>query len=411
METTQKYFESYKVKVTINKEDYSDSLTKIRLVSTLNHVYPLVNLSMTISPSDIILKSIYGQDPIFIDIILTNDMGITISELKLELMYIQSGFQMAMEPNNTEEKQQDRSYIEILTVCRNAYKTMTTLVNEIYEYQTLRTMITNLTNSQTDATVEYSTLGENTNKIDQVLIPPITYEEAIYYLDKTFGLYNGPMVLFCDISNKVHIRNLAKEISKKSNITIYYLSLDSKENDDIVKKCSDGEFFYTTIPITSNYVGNSRFSVLSSDIKYIVNPSDRLYSSIDINLTDLCKNYGVISNNRSIPFDSIMNRTKYIINNPGYSTNMRDTESFAISRISKSICDLSTLELSLTGFIKVARLLEVGRCVEFVPQIINYIPLSGKYILKTSDITFKQINNKEWATSANLYLFRTNKVI
>ena len=404
-------FENFQVFLEIGGTDYSDKIRRIRIGSALANVYPLVSLGLFIDSKDILKDQLFGQNPINLKLTLKQS-GFPRQEIVMELMYIQSNFGLAPETMNAEQNMSDRGGSQILTVCRQSYKTITGLVNEVYENKTIKEVIQDLTNKvNPGATLELVDEGINSEKIDQILIPPVTYIRAIKYLNDTFGIFNGPMAIFCNYENKVFITNLSKQINKSSHIVIFYVASNQTTSKEIMDKCTDGQHFYTSLPIQSGYEGNKKFSSVASDIHYITKPSDRLYSTVNMNLNDICKEYGVIFKNRDVKFDSSTSRERYEVDKPGYSTNNRDSESFAISGLSRMICNLSSLQVTLNGFLDIARFFDIGKTVLFAPYVDTYTELSGDYILRASDIVIQQVRNKEWGTSVNLYLFRTNKTI
>lgn len=403
-------FEDNRVDLFIGDKEYSENLRRIRVVNSLSHVYPFVILDLFIDAKEVIKDKIFGQEPLNVKITI-QDQNTEKDEIDLELMYIQSDINMVMENMAAEEKQSDRSINKFLTVCRKPYKTMTTLVNNVYENKSIREIVQSITNSlNTQATLEMTNRGENTEKIDQVLVPPLPYDKALLYLDRTFGFFNGPMTKFCKYDNNVHIKNLSSQMKEKSTIVIYYIATDNPNGGDIMTQCNDGIKFYSTYPIISKYIGNSKFTLIAPNLHFIVKPSDRLYSQVDINMPELSKEYGLVSTPRPILFDSIIDRERYITSHTGYSVDNRDDDHFAIANLSKEVSSLSSLNVTISGKMLLRNLLEPGATVEFIPGTAEYTPLSGRYILKASDITLRQVRNKEWRSSANLYLIRTNKL-
>ena len=119
--------------------------------------------------------------------------------------------------------------------------------------------------------------GENIEKIDQVLVPPLPYDKALQYLDQMFGFFNGPMTRFCKYDNTVYIKNLSSQMKEKTSIVIYYIATDDPKGGDTMTQCNDGVKFYSTYPVISKYIGNSKFTLIAPNLHFIVKPSDRLF--------------------------------------------------------------------------------------------------------------------------------------
>jgi hypothetical protein len=83
---------------------------------------------------------------------------------------------------------------------------------------------------------------------------------------------------------------------------------------------------------------------------------------------------------------------------------------FANSIMARQIIDLSTVQIGLEKSLPLINLLKVGEPVKLRCGTLEYIPLSGKYILKSSDINFTR-ETADWVSSCVVTLCRTNQYI
>ena len=241
----------------------------------------------------------------------------------------------------------------------------------------------------------------------QCCVPPTTLYKTIKELDKNFGLYAGVPAVFCQYNNVLQIMNLSSRIKKNYTIFIEHLTHQSKE-EDITKSMKDKKYFYTYDNLSTRYVGNSKFGVIGKTIKHIVLPSDQLSYTIEQNLSDICKTYGIVGQTKgevSYINTSVSNRTKYYIDNNGFET----SKVFAISNLSKKISDISRLSFSIERNLAIENLIKIGHCVKLQTKTQEHIDISGKYILFSSYINWNK--QAEWQTTAKLELIRTNKTI
>jgi hypothetical protein len=354
--------------------------------------------------NDIILTKLYGQDPIKLSIKLTREQSFVSEQLDFELMMIRNDYSITNKDQLSQNKQIDRTLINIITIPRKPFKTITNHVNNVYLNQTLRQIIQDLC-KKSNSTLIYDSDGENTQIIDQVLIPPTTLYKTIQYLDEKFGLYSGASIIFCQYDNKLYIKNLASKMNKNQTFTIYQLALDDKDNSKIISTCSDGKNFYTYAPIKNNYVGNQRFSTISKTTRFIAKPSDKLFTLLENDLQTICQKNGLISKNNNIDFDpELSNRITYEINETGYE----NSNTSIIANISKKISNLSTIIVGIERNLPILQLINVGESVKFNTKIIEHTNLSGKYILKSSDINFQK-QGGGWQTTCITNLMRTNQ--
>ena len=166
---------------------------------------------------------------------------------------------------------------------------------------------------------------------------------------------------------------------------------------------SGGDTFYTYDTITTDYSGNAKYASLASDFHHVVKPKDTLFVNINQTLDDIAKKYSVVYQNPNIDKDSQISRTRYYNEDTGYETE----ETLFNSRFGRQIADLSTVSLNIERNLPIHKLLDVGDCVEYKPQMIEYADLSGKYILWSSDIVFTRPS--VWTSTATINLIRTNK--
>lgn len=403
---------SYNLEVTIKgkKDPYTQDLRRVRIGSSIAAIYPTVELEMFISPKDMILDGIFGQDPITLSIQLKNQDGNISETTELELMFLRLAFEVPVTVKLANGQQEDRSVITVTTIVRQPYVTMTTLVNGVWggkgSQKTVKEIFEELVD-QAGATLEYDSEGENTESIDQVCIPPTILFRAFRYLNNTFGTHDGVPVAFCSYENVVRVINLSKRIKKSYAVHVTQLAsdLDRDEFEEISQKTTDGRHFYTQDNIQSDHIANSKFGVLGKNLVHIVKPRDTLYSTVEQSLDDVCSDYGLIDGSGEIPIDDNIERTKYYIGHTGYES----SEVFANSMVARQIYNLSSVSFEIERNIQIENLLKVGEPVKLKTLTSEYKDLSGKYILFSSDITWRRV--KDWETTARLELIRTNKTI
>jgi len=411
---------SYDFEMKIKDLDFSNDLTSVKILSSLSTAYQIVLLELLVDPSDLILNDIFGSDPINLHVHLLAQEAFPsgLEEVDLELMYLNSEFKLIEEVSSPTGFQKDRSPVTIATVCRQPFKTMNTLVNEVYAGTTIRQILTDLA-SQVQATIEYDSDHENTETLDQVCIPPTTFYKIIKendpgsddpfdgYLDKNFGLFGGVPGVFCQHDNKVYIKNLTAKMKKNQTFTVHQL-VSNSDNKEIIESSTDGKTFYTYNLINTDYSGNAKFAVLAPTLRYIGNPRDRLYNIIEQDLEDVCSTYGLICQNKTIPIDPNISKTSRIsYDNSG--TGYERSEILYDSKVSRAVADLSTISMDLEWNLPVLNLMNVGEPVKFSTKIVPYIDLTGQYILWSSELNFTKSGG--WESVARINLVRTNKKI
>jgi hypothetical protein len=327
-----------------------------------------------------------------------------LEQIEFDLMYINTEGEYTPVETSYESDQMERSIVRLKTICSKPYKTMSTKVNQIFYNQTPDSIITNLFTG-IEAELNYDAMGRSTLAIDQLLIPPTTLYRVIKYLNKTYGIFDGPLGLHCSYDNKVKVQNLAAKTRSAQKFTLHLLSTN-QDNTKIYEEDDPGSF-YTKQGLVSAYQANSIFASVAPTRRYIVKPSNALFQNIDINLQAFAGQYGVIEkNNPKIYFNSTTidatKRISYHKDQTGYNSD----QTFINSNLSSMVLDMTVATTQITGNLPTLNLMEVGELVKIKSHSDVDLKLSGAYILKGSDILFTK--QTTWESAANIYLSRTN---
>ena len=132
----------YDLKVTIKDLDYTNDVVEIVITSSLSTAYQVVDITFLLDSNDIILEDIFGGEPIKLQITLTREQEFPGPSINVELMYLTSSFQMVGKDKLSRETQKERSPFTIRTLIRKPFKTMATVVNDVFLGTNLSSVIT-----------------------------------------------------------------------------------------------------------------------------------------------------------------------------------------------------------------------------------------------------------------------------
>jgi len=395
---------TYDFTLRIGEVDYSSYLHRVEIRTATTIPYQHIFLDILMDPREVLLEDLFGHQPVKLIIRLKGKEPEMLEQIDFDLMYINTEGEFTPVETSYESDQMERSLVRFKTICSKPYQTMSTMVNQIFYNQTPDSIITSLF-AGTGAELNYDTAGRSKLAIDQLLIPPTTLYRVVNYLNKTYGIFDGPLGFHCSFDNKVKIQNLAAKTRTAQKFSLYLLA--TNQDNTKIYESDDPASFYTKVGITSAYQGNSVFAAAAPTRRYIVKPRDTLYKTIDINLQSFAKSYGVIEkNNPSIYFNSVTidpeKRISYHKDQTGYDTD----QTFINSNLSSTVLDMSVATTQITGNLPTLNLMEVGEMVKIISHTDVDLKLSGSYILKASDVLFTK--QTTWESSANIYLSRTN---
>jgi len=402
--------QSYDIQMVIGDLDYSNDLTRIQIVSSINTAYQIVTIDLTLDQQDILYKRLYGKDPIKLIIRYLgqsgNKGGHELEKITFELMQISDVSAVSTSAKNLTGNRKELTSVSLVTVPRKPFVTMMSMVNSIFSGKTPYEILTTLI-KKTNANVNFDTNNINKNRIDQVLIPPMTLYRAISYIDYQFGIYRGgpSNYGFCQYDNTVTIFNLNKKINSEVAFIVYHVAM-GVINEDLIKDINEGKKYVTYTNLESEYIGNSKICNIPKNIIYITKPTNSLYSKVKLDFDDICTANGVYSGKQpEIYHDDILDSRELVITG---HTGVDLSTSFAKSNIARMTVDFATMIVYLNRNMQIANLLRVGEAVALETQTAEYIDLSGNYIMKSSEITFSR-SARNWAAGAKLMLTRTNK--
>lgn len=402
----------FHIEATVKGKEITNDLRTVKIMSSLKTGYQIIYFTVEFDPTDVIMEDIWAGNPIKmkIQLIGTEQERIPSETLDLELQYLTSNSQAPSTTQTTASTTQykQRTLVGVYTVCRKPFKTMTTQINQKYENKTAREIIEDFVSTKTNAELHYDSDQENQDKIPQMFMPPTTLYKMIVSLDNNYGLYeNAPSNCgFCQYDNKLYIQNLKAKMNKKQTFTIYHLAQADRNNPKIIRKCNDGKKFYTYGQLLNTYSGTKKITTMGSTVVYTSYPKDKLYKTIELKMSDLYKEVGLIDGDAQYKEDKNVDNTRkrYVTSHSGNE----DSETFAKSKLAREIMGLSQVQIALEKSLKCFNLLKVGEPVKIDTKSAEYKGLKGKYILYASDISFTRQSN-EWIVSCIITCIRTNQ--
>jgi len=410
---------TYEFEVKIGSLDLTPDLYKLSILTSIQVPYQTVILDLFLDPNDVIVEKLYGQEPINLTARFIGDVSevLALERIKLVLLPITTEIDIPMYdqlPAESSPGYKERRAFTVTAVTSQPYKIMNTLVNDVFYGNDLFTAISDLASNLPQTTLNYDINDRNPEVLDQLLIPPTTMYQALKYLNRTIGIFNGIPAIYCSSDTTqpqnsiINIKNLTKKITSSHKFTVWQLATGA-DNSDIIKKSGDGKVYYTLNPLKTSYSGSSTFAAIAPTVRYIAKPKDTLFTEFDINLESFAKTYGIISKSNTIFFErQAIDAATRILYSKDHSGNDA-SQTYINANLSKAISELSTITLQVEQNLMLFNLMEVGEAVQLNSRMTSVSDLTGKYILKASTLDF--VKSKDWESSARLYLIRTNKII
>lgn len=247
----------------------------------------------------------------------------------------------------------------------------------------------------------------NDTKLKQLVIPPKSLIGCIRYLNDRYGIYKGPLFIYCDLENNINMWDVSK-IAKQDTLYSMYFLAPGKYDADILKKSSEEDnVFYTFKPLVIKNKTNT--SVMTKGYEHIVvkRPRNKFTDTVKKTLDDISQSFQTTTNPELI-FNTAAKSKKIIHTTVNANSNTDDqNDSYLTSKMASFIASASTVSFEIVGAkLPIKKLSSVGKCVEIIPQTTEYLPSGGKYIIGSSIISLTRNETGHYVCRADITCFR-----
>lgn len=246
----------------------------------------------------------------------------------------------------------------------------------------------------------------NPIEIKQAVIPPRSFIGCVRHINDKYGLFKGPMMVFCDLENSLNIWDITKASEQEILYTVDFLAMGA-DASEIMKKSTEGDNkFYTYNPLKVK--NNTNASMMKAGFEHILikKPRDKFTETVKKTLDDVAKGFKIIQNPALI-CNEVAKKNKIISNTTGYSSDDDSEDAYMTSKLASYIASCSTFSFRLNGNkLPIKKLCKVGACVELIPHITEYLKYSGKYIVGSSALKLSREETGHYSCSVEVTCFR-----
>lgn len=401
--------------------DKEGTIQFVRMISDIGEFTPKISIALDVPSTSIVLNHIYGETQLELTISTIESVGE--ESLVFNLIYMQSNVSLIpVTPLEEEGVGSDPPQrILITTYIKECYELMSTPVNTIYEELDGETAGMNPIDALKASLDEFGVTGYdidnrgiNEEVIDQLLVPPMTVATMIEYLHEKYGLYKGPLHRFCRWDAKeqkcvLKLHDYSQIIQDEAQISIFQLSAsqDDKQKEEQITEQNTEKFsqvFYTLNPVQSTHHTNMNLTKARYNKTQIIHPDDLLFHNIEYDMQKIADQYACTEFEKQLLVEeSVKNSKKYCTDLKGFFR----TEDALTSRMSNQIKNTFSIKVDLVRVLGFVHMIKVGYPAEFKPRPIGYQTYTGKYIIKSSDITWAKNQQYQWDCKASLVLFRS----
>lgn len=396
----------------IGKMDLSHRLTKIETAASVMSLFQYVILEFDIDQKNAILEKIYGQEEILLTIHLMTENMTILETIQYDLLCLNPKMDLTLKSPSDKPDHPQSGIMKITCVVRNAYNTMMTEVNKLIEDRDKKTpleAIQAILNDFSKVETDIKDKNANKEKIYQMIIPPMPLYKAVQYIDKSFGVFDGPLFQFCrkDVDGeKFQMWDLSKAMEDNEHYQVNFLTLGGDQQEEIKDTGSDDFHFYTREPVKQKYRGNEGLMLNSFRHSFISKPNDDLYHVVETTMEDIFNQNATTDGEKKMYINDLV-KNRHEVHNRHF-TGYEKTDNFAKSFLSRKISNLSEIEIKIDRNTRIANLTKLGIPIMLKMFVPEYTELQGKYVVSGYALTFNREAEQNFTCRARIKCFRGN---
>lgn len=287
----------------------------------------------------------------------------------------------------------------------DAVKIASETVNKIYTNKRLEDIIHDNFNK-----VSIETPFKNTDKIEQLVIPPMNKSKMIYYLDYYFGYTNSGTVYWFNDDDESRKENDLIMFSPKE-LSDYKLELlgvvhgNANEQVDVDLKSGDGKIKIHPVDAKLLFDDTRLRDSLLHSFRYVFvkHPEEQLYQLYQSNIEKLINKDTLVDKKfkRTLPKDFHNNYNFYSTHSGLKTSNIPYDNWFC------NTADLFNISTTLHGFVDTSLLIP-GKLINWKPKDINYLKYQGKFMMTTIIVTYRGHQYATWGQTTEIVMARSN---
>jgi len=389
----------------------------IRFLNSIKAIWPMIEIRFNADNQVFIEKNVYGKEPIKFKIWWSGDTGEDSGDsLTFELLYLEANLELPAkeEKNQTFENQKEsqKRYVVVSFLSKPSYLTMSTFVNRIWEEPTQKTpydIIKDMLDTYeiTDQKRRIIEDGKNEDKVQQMIIPPMTLRASIDYINQNYGIFKGPMFRYSNYAGQFLMWDLRKMYEKHKDSPWFKLHKSPshfetpgkfKQINDLAIQTEDNFVIYDRCE-TLHYA-NANIVRYGYDNIYVCHPHGDIAQFIKNDMETIVNDFGLWHSKPELKYDpDLKNRKIYFSDMKGFET--EDGYSGTINKdllsqdMATCIHDSASMKFVLYRNIKFPKSSKIGEVMYFQPysdhEKFKQSNYEGAYMVATSDIIFTRM--------------------
>jgi len=424
---------NYMLKLQYQNEDQLELdavIQRVEVFASLRTPYHSVKIQLLCNARVWAANQVYGRDDYSLLIIKMTEDQHPEAPVFLSLTCIHTDLPLTFKGQGTKNNDPySMDPVTIYCIVNSTFTLMNTPVNKWISEKTPVTpmeavdiLIANFLQPDPTLRVLIDKSNQNEEKLPQLIIPPMSFVDALRFLDQSFGLFSGPAFYFAMFplsktdpkpmeKKTLYIHDLSTQIKKSEMWKLYVLGMDGNASKEISEELKRDDRFYTFDTIQHIFTGNEDVLLQGGKNVVISKPTNKLYKYTEMSIDDL-KMSGLWDGPPSFEEAALTSKRTVFRNKNVSGTN--DGNAFITSQLSRRMSGSSEIQFTIFRNITLKHLLKIGVPVEIDPQVEEYQMYRGKYIVSGSRIIFDKTSGggtkhgDYWTITAEMRAIRSN---
>jgi len=396
----------YSAYLEVDGIDYTKFLSRVRCVVNATLMLPTFTITLTTDPTQIFTRDI-RKAQIYLRLVSKTETEQVL--VKWRLLPVADN-KYAPERGIDDDRFTPTVYTFNATDAE-AFKIAATLVNRFkincFVHEILSDIIT-------DASATPEILTETNNQLyKQILIPPMSLNQAIKYLQKQFGIASGGLLKHINYKQQVVVADMGKLVKTYSKPILIYMR---RYDQDFVTAEEQGgnqinrnRYAFRTDPIIQN-VQNKQALKNKFKQTVIAKPLNSLYKVTEYSLKDIAEQKGVTDAFFDVTYSQVIESTENVCHDESiyhHDDNPIEIEGTIAAITNQNVVIVGILE----QFFDFRHFLYDPDTFGFVAIVKSYSDstqsISGRYLLAASDILLTKEQEEHWSYQIKVKLQRT----
>lgn len=427
----------FKVKVNGSEQiDMTRTLAKVVINNDINNSFGTIDLYFYADNQLWIENDLYPNMNLTLEIWYADEKGNpTAQPIIFNLLILESNIDLPskMQDNISKRRDGQRRTTCLTCVAEQAWKIMSAIVNRLWEsdgkvektispYDAVMTLIDDV--GITSKQIEDD--GKNTYKLDQLMIPPMSFASALNHINDLYGIFTNQTLKYVQYNGTFTMWDIVEHFNKNKNgeIILHKLPNFAIDNspDEATKLAKNNANHYVcydnveTINLINDIVTKRGFR---QTLIYHPPCDIAIYNTKNIEGEHVP--HGIISGNPDMKMHGAMS-DRYVVNYD-YPGMMKEWRSFSpadnpmLSKINEQLLGMNAIRFNIQRQIKIHDLIRIGHVLYLKPysehEKYGHASYEGAYLITKSTVELNRFKNGALGDNVDCHCtivgYRTNQ--